>query len=92
MQFDRTERIRVEWPVLGTLDRREARLLGVNGAPLPVDLPVSEDDGTHVLRVDLALAPFARGEYTIELTAGVDPKTLEIRGTINMQVCQTHGI
>jgi suppressor for copper-sensitivity B len=28
----------------------------------------------------------------IELTAGVDPKTLEIRGTVNMQVCQTHGI
>ena len=28
----------------------------------------------------------------IELTAGVDPKTLEIRGTIHMQVCQTHGI
>ena len=70
MQFDRTDRLRIEWPVLGTLDRREARLLGANGAPLPVDLPVSEDDGTHVLRVNLALAPFARGEYTIELTAG----------------------
>lgn len=27
----------------------------------------------------------------IELTAGVDPKTLEIRGTVHMQVCQTHG-
>jgi hypothetical protein len=57
MQFDRTERTRVEWPVLRTLDRREARLLGVNGAPLPVDLPLSEDPGTHILRVDLALDP-----------------------------------
>jgi suppressor for copper-sensitivity B len=28
----------------------------------------------------------------IELTAGVDPKTLEIRGSIHMQVCETHGI
>jgi thiol:disulfide interchange protein/DsbC/DsbD-like thiol-disulfide interchange protein len=28
----------------------------------------------------------------IELTAGVDPKTLEIRGTVHMQVCQTRGI
>jgi thiol:disulfide interchange protein len=28
----------------------------------------------------------------IELTAGIDPKTLEIRGTIHMQVCEDHGI
>ncbi len=28
----------------------------------------------------------------IELTAGVDPKALEIRGSVHMQVCQTHGI
>ena len=28
----------------------------------------------------------------IELTAGVDPKSLEIRGTIHMQVCQNRGI
>ncbi len=28
----------------------------------------------------------------IELTAGVDPKTLEIRGTVHMQVCERHGI
>ena len=69
MQFDRTDRIRVEWPVLVTLDRREARLLGANGAPLPVDLSVSEDESRHVLRLELALAPFARGAYTIELTA-----------------------
>ncbi len=27
----------------------------------------------------------------IELTAGVDPNTLEIHGSIHMQVCQTHG-
>ncbi len=27
----------------------------------------------------------------IELTAGVDPKSLAIRGTIHMQVCETHG-
>lgn len=28
----------------------------------------------------------------IELTAGVDPTSLEIRGTIHMQVCETHGV
>src|SRR3954471_17258835 len=35
------------------------------------------------------------GEVTwyapIELTAGTDPKSLEIRGSIHMQVCETHG-
>jgi suppressor for copper-sensitivity B len=35
------------------------------------------------------------GEVTwyapIELTAGSDPKSLEIRGSIQMQVCETHG-
>ena len=28
----------------------------------------------------------------LELTAGTDPKTLEIRGTVHMQVCETRGI
>jgi thiol:disulfide interchange protein len=28
----------------------------------------------------------------IEFTAGTDPKTVEIRGTIHMQVCETHGV
>jgi thiol:disulfide interchange protein len=36
------------------------------------------------------------GEVTwyapIEITAGVDPKSLEIRGTVHMQVCETHGV
>ncbi len=36
------------------------------------------------------------GEVTwyapIELTAGIDPKTLEIRGAVHMQVCETHGV
>jgi VWFA-related protein len=40
-QFDRTERLRIEWPVLRTLDRRDVRLLDRAGRPLPVDLPVS---------------------------------------------------
>ncbi|HEX4567866.1 MAG TPA: hypothetical protein VH138_14615 [Vicinamibacterales bacterium] len=30
-EFERTERLRVEWPVLAPLDRREARLLGSGG-------------------------------------------------------------
>src|SRR5207245_8448537 len=42
-EFARNERIKVEWPVLATVDRREARLLDRSGKPLPVDLPLAED-------------------------------------------------
>jgi VWFA-related protein len=69
-EFDRTDRLRIEWPVLGTLDRREVRVLDRDGRALPIDLPLSEDPAAHVLRVEVALSAFARGEYTIELTAG----------------------
>jgi VWFA-related protein len=74
-QFDRTERLRVEWPVLRTLDRREVRLLDRAGRPLPVDLPVSEDEAARTIVVELALAPFARGEYAVELTASAGDTT-----------------
>ena len=40
-QFRRTERVHVEWPIRGTLDRREARLLNRSGQPLAV--PVTRD-------------------------------------------------
>jgi hypothetical protein len=38
-EFVRTERITVEWPLLGTLDRREVRMLDRTGKPLPVKWP-----------------------------------------------------
>jgi VWFA-related protein len=71
-EFSRTERLHIEWSVLQTLDRREARLLGRNGQPLPiaVDLRDSTASGDPVLSADLALAPLAAGEYLLELTAG----------------------
>jgi len=74
-QFERTERLRVEWPLLGTLDRREVRLLDRAGKPLPVDLPLAESEAAKVIAVELPLSPFARGEYAIELTAGAGDKT-----------------
>jgi hypothetical protein len=38
-EFARNERIRVEWPVLAALDRREVRLLDRSGKALPVECP-----------------------------------------------------
>ncbi len=69
-EFARNERLRVEWPVLGTLDRREVRLLDKAGKPLPVDLPLAEDPATHAIVVEMSLSGLGRGDYLIELTAG----------------------
>ena len=63
-------RLRVEWPVLAKLDRRTARVLDRTGKPLPIDVALSEEPATGTIVLDLPLAPFARGEYAIELTAG----------------------
>jgi len=70
LDFDRTDRLRVEWPVLAKLDRRTARVLDRTGKPLPIDVALSEEPATGTIVLDLPLAPFARGEYAIELTAG----------------------
>jgi hypothetical protein len=69
-EFARNERLRVEWPVLATLDRREVRLLDKSGKPLPVDLPLAEDPATHAVVVEMSLSGLGRGDYLIELTAG----------------------
>ena len=69
MRLSRTERLRVEWETTAaTLDRRSARILDRAGKPLPIDVPLTEQDGR--LRIELPLAAFARGDYTIELTIG----------------------
>lgn len=72
LQFHRTERAHVEWPVLGVVDRREARLLAKDGKPLAVPVTLTERDqnGSQVLAADLNLAPLANGDYVIELTLG----------------------
>jgi VWFA-related protein len=75
LEFVRTDRLRVVWPVLAPLDRREARMLDTAGKPLPFDLPVSEDPAARTVTVELPLAAFGRGVYSIELTAGAGGKT-----------------
>jgi hypothetical protein len=78
VQFRRTERVHIEWPVLKALDRREARLLGRDGQPLAVNVAVTERelDGHHPsLAADAVLGPLAPGDYLIELVAGAGAET-----------------
>jgi VWFA-related protein len=72
-EFARNERIRVEWPVLQALDRREVRLLDRAGKPLPVELPLNEDMEKKQLVVEMSLSGLGRGDYLIDLTAGAGP-------------------
>ena len=85
LEFVRADRLRVEWPVLAPLDRREARMLDSAGKPLPFDLPVSDAPERKTVVVELPLAPFGRGTYTIELTAGAGGKTEQRRLTFMMK-------
>jgi hypothetical protein len=85
LEFVRTDRLRVSWPVLAPLDRREARVLDSAGKPLPIDLPVAEDAASRRLTVELPLAPFSRGVYAIELTAGAGGRTEQRRLTFMMK-------
>jgi hypothetical protein len=85
LEFERSDRIRVEWPVLALLDRREARMLDTAGKPMPFDLPLAEAPDGKTLVVELALAPFGRGGYSIEVTAASGDKTERRRLTFIMK-------
>jgi VWFA-related protein len=74
-EFARNERIRIRWPALATLDRREVKLLDRHGKPLPVDLPLAEDAADRALAVQMSLSGLPRGDYLIELTAGAGSVT-----------------
>jgi hypothetical protein len=77
MQYRRTERAHIEWPLLTPIDQRSARLLAKDGSPLPVPVTLTERDrdGSPMLAADLVLAPLAVGDYVIEVTAGAGSRT-----------------
>jgi VWFA-related protein len=85
LEFVRADRLRVAWPVLAPLDRREARMLDSAGKPMAFDLPVSESADGKTILVELVLAPFGRGVYSIELTAASAGKTERRRLTFTMK-------
>ena len=70
MEFRRTERIQVRWPVTGPARGGDARILGRDGVPLglAVQLRDVEEDGARFLVADLNLAPLTAGEYIIEVS------------------------
>jgi hypothetical protein len=68
LHFDRSDRIRIDWPILAPADGRQLRLLDRAGRPLPVDLPLMEDPASRGVSLAFPLAAFSRADYVVELT------------------------
>ena len=66
-QFRRTERVRLEFPVLQSLEGQTARLLDRKGQPLQVPVTITSAGTTLVAEVNLA--PLSIGDYVLEVTA-----------------------
>jgi hypothetical protein len=76
-RFTRTERLRLEIPRPSATGKLSARLLGRDGQPLNLAIPLTEradPDKPRMIVADLMLAPLAQGEYVIEVTAEQDGK------------------
>ena len=72
-QFRRNERIRAQWPLLGAIDNRTARVLDRAGQPVALQANVTEASGA--VNVDLNLAPLSEGDYLLELSAAQGSRT-----------------
>jgi hypothetical protein len=81
-RFQRNERLRLELPT-GVPGPAEARILDRNGNPLTVPVQVAErEDPSGAFRwivVDATLAPFAAGDYAIEVALGSEKQVTGFR-------------
>jgi hypothetical protein len=76
-RFRRTERIRIEVPVLAEGVTMTARMLNREGNPMPLTVATSErEEGRMKLAVaEVILAPLAAGEYVLELSCAAQSGT-----------------
>lgn len=78
-RFRRTERLRVEVPLLGDGHTGTARLLTRTGQPMPLvaafTTRVDEEKAQALGVAEINLAPLAEGEYVLELSIVKDGKT-----------------
>src|SRR4029078_3693268 len=70
-EFTREEKLRLDRPLLAKVDSVEARILDKQGQPLKhrVNAAVQEGgEGAHAI-AEMALSPFGRGDYVVEVAA-----------------------
>lgn len=67
-RLTRTERLRVEWPLVHAVDTQVARLLDRRGQPLGAPLAfVALPADRQALAVDLPISALSEGDYVVEL-------------------------
>jgi VWFA-related protein len=74
-EFERDDRMKLDWPILAPLDRVEIRLLDRNGQPLRHKLAVKEQKEDRRLIAELSFTALGRGDYVVELTATAAAQT-----------------
>jgi VWFA-related protein len=71
-RFRRTDRVRVDVPILGTLDRVTAEVLDRNGKTLQLPVESTRRDDPeptlHWASAEVSLAPLAPGDYLVKTT------------------------
>ena len=80
-RYRRTDRIRVDVPLLGGIDAAQGELLDKNGQVLPVPVQSttrSDGDALKWASAEAALAPLAPGDYAIRATITRGSKTDQV--------------
>jgi VWFA-related protein len=80
LQFQRTERLRVDLPMGNDAGTPTAEVLDRAGKPInvPVRASTRTEDGQTWASAELSLAPLAAGDYLIRLKAGAGANTQEV--------------
>ncbi len=81
LQFRRSERLRVEVPVLGGVDATSAELLDRNAKPLSIPVQSSTragDGGLTWCQADAVLAALAPADYILKVAVQKEGKTEEV--------------
>jgi VWFA-related protein len=75
--FRRTERVRLEWPVLQPLDEHSVRMLDRAGTRLAVPFAVTmrQSAAQQLISAECNLAPLSIGDYLIEIAGRAGPKS-----------------
>jgi VWFA-related protein len=77
LEFQRGDRVHLEWPLRAPIDRRAVRVLDRRGQPLALGAAMTEasSESAASVAVDVNLAAMAEGDYVFDVEVGAGEKT-----------------
>lgn len=76
LQFQRTERVRVEWPLSGPIEDRTVRLVNAAGDDRPLEITVTDVPGQPpFVRAEFRLLGLAPADYVLDISGRVGDTT-----------------